>query len=82
MPQNPNCGVCNAERPNLQGICTECDGCFVDHCQCDPCQHGRARSEQCCFCERGMVPLLDAVVTADDIESDLRWLMGHEQELS
>ena len=79
MPRDPECIVCHAGRPNLQAICTECDGCMVEHCQCDPCQHDKARIDECVFCERNATvveSLLDAVVRADDIEADLRWLMG------
>lgn len=52
---------------------------MVEHCQCDPCQHDKARIDECVFCERNATvveSLLDAVVRADDIEADLRWLMG------
>lgn len=75
MSQDPNCAVCNAGRPYLVGICTECGGCFGNHCDCFVCQHGQQRTEHCVFCGRDVGPLLDAVVLADDIESDLRWLM-------
>lgn len=76
MSQDPNCAVCNAERPNLVGICVECDGCMRLHCQCDPCQHDKPRADECVFCQRVATPLLDALVQADDIDADLRWLMG------
>jgi hypothetical protein len=78
MPQHPTCAECNAGRPNLQGICTLCDGCMRLHCGCDPCQHGKAQAEECVFCERAVVPLLDALVQADDVDADLRWLMGEQ----
>lgn len=82
MSQDPNCAVCNAERPNLVGICVECGGCFSVHCQCDACQHGKARLEECVFCQRGTMVLLDAIVIEDDIAADLRWLMGPSEEMS
>jgi hypothetical protein len=25
---------------------------MCDHCECDPCQHGKARAEDCVFCQR------------------------------
>jgi hypothetical protein len=34
------------------GICIYCDGCFINCCTCDPCQHGKRRDEECVFCER------------------------------
>lgn len=34
------------------GICCECLGCFKNCCVCNPCQHGKARTEECVFCER------------------------------
>ena len=82
MGQHPTCAVCNAGRPDLQGICVECDGCFHEHCQCPVCQHGKTRLEDCVFCDRQTLPPVDAIVQADDIESDLRWLVGHEEEMS
>jgi hypothetical protein len=33
------------------GICTICEE-SMKTCQCDPCQHGRTRQEECVFCER------------------------------
>lgn len=82
MPQHPTCVVCNATRPNLQGICSECEGCMATHCQCNPCSHGQERIAGCVFCNREPKSLLDAVVQADDIEADLRWLMGPSEEMS
>lgn len=76
MPQHPTCVECNAGRPEFQGVCTDCDGCMRLHCQCDPCQHGKARLEECVFCQRGTMALLDAIVIEDDIAADLHWLMG------
>lgn len=76
MPQDSNCVVCNAQRPNLVGICTECEGCMAEHCDCPICQHGKARVEACFFCGRGNVALFSAVVQADDIDADLEWLMN------
>ena len=79
MPQHPTCAECNAGRPTLQGVCTDCDGCMRLHCECDPCQHGKARAAMCVFCERDEMPhLFEAVVQADDIDADLRWLMGEQ----
>jgi len=45
---NPSCDFCQAG----YGVCTECGGCFGEHCQCDPCQHGKARKDECTFCGR------------------------------
>ncbi len=50
--KDPNCDFCNAGAPCLQGICVYCDGCFGEHCQCDPCQHGKAGYVECVFCGR------------------------------
>lgn len=82
MSQDPTCAYCQAGCLDLQGICTECDGCMRLHCQCDPCQHGKTREEACFFCGRGNVALFSAVVQADDIDGDLRWLVGHTEELA
>lgn len=46
--KDPNCDFCNA----VQGICTECNACFSEHCDCDPCQHGKPRDVECVFCGR------------------------------
>jgi hypothetical protein len=73
MPQHPACGACNAGKPDLQGICTDCDGCMSQHCQCDPCQHGKARSEECVFCERPSA-LADVMVNTDALQDDIDWL--------
>lgn len=82
MSQHPTCPECNAGRPDLQGICTECDGCFRLHCDCTHCAHGKSRVDDCVFCARCSTPLLEMLIQAADIESDLRWLVGHEEELS
>jgi hypothetical protein len=50
--KNPECDFCNAGAPCLQGICVMCDGCFGEHCECDPCQHGKPRDVECVFCGR------------------------------
>lgn len=72
--KDPNCDFCLAVR----GVCTDCEGCFGGHCQCDPCQHGKARAEECVFCSRGFVPLTDAMVKAepDNVQAALDWLLG------
>jgi hypothetical protein len=49
MARDPNCDFCL----EVQGVCTECDGCFGEHCQCDPCAHNKFRDEACVFCVRG-----------------------------
>ena len=46
--RDPDCMACQG----VQGVCTDCEGCMVEHCKCDPCQHGRARAEGCGFCRR------------------------------
>ena len=46
--KNPECDFCQG----VVGVCITCDGCFGEHCQCDPCQHGKARADECVFCER------------------------------
>ena len=78
--KDANCEFCNAGAPNLQGICTDCDSCFGEHCQCDPCQHGKARSEECVFCGRGFKPLVEAIVETEDekLKRNLLWLQGSE----
>ena len=77
MPQDPNCVVCNAVRPNLCGICTDCEGCFGEHCQCDPCAHGKTRDEECGFCMRGFaLSLSDVMVMRDNMADDIEWLTG------
>ena len=79
MPRDSECIVCNAGRPNLQAICTDCDGCMVEHCQCDPCQHGKTRAEECVFCQRGFaLPLSDVMVMRDNVEDDINWLLGEQ----
>lgn len=45
---NPACDFCQ----EASGVCTECGGCFGEHCACDPCQHGKARADECVFCSR------------------------------
>jgi len=75
MPQHPTCPRCNAGRPDLRGICTDCDGCMSEHCQCDPCQHGKSQEEECVFCLRWS-SVIDVMVRHDDIDADLRWLTG------
>ena len=75
MPRDPNCAVCNAGRPNLRGICTDCNGCMIEHCQCDPCQHNKKRSEECVFCER-FFALIDLLPLRDNTEDDIKWLFG------
>ena len=77
--RDPNCDRCNAVR-DLQGICTDCGGCFGQHCQCNPCAHGKARSEDCIFCGRGYRPLVNAMVESepDEIQQDLEWLFGSD----
>jgi hypothetical protein len=45
---NPTCDDCLSE----VGCCTECHGCFGEHCECDPCAHGQARNQNCVFCGR------------------------------
>lgn len=77
--RDPACDFC----AEAVGICTECSGCFGGHCQCDPCQHGRRRDQQCVFCVRGFTSLIDAAVQAepDDIQKSLDWLMSdHTKE--
>ena len=76
MARDPNCDFCTAGAPNLQGICTDCDGCLGEHCQCDPCQHDKKRSEECVFCGRGYTPLVDSLPLRDNIEDDIKWLFG------
>ena len=76
MAKDSSCAICNAERPDFQGVCTECDGCFGDHCDCVVCAHDKPRADECVFCQRVAPQLLDALVQADDIDADLRWLMG------
>jgi hypothetical protein len=51
MARDPNCDFCLG----AYGICTECEGCMFDHCECDPCAHGKARIEECIFCDRHSV---------------------------
>ena len=51
----------------VQGVCTDCDGCFGEHCQCDPCQHGKKRAEECVFCGRGFTPTEDQVAAIFDL---------------
>lgn len=48
MSYDVNCAACQA----VQGACVDCGGCFRKHCQCDPCQHGKARADinSCVFC--------------------------------
>jgi hypothetical protein len=82
MARDSECVICNASRPDLVGICVECDGCFGAHCDCPVCQHGKTRTDDCVFCGREVSPLLEALVQADDIESDLQWLVGHTEELA
>lgn len=59
--KDQNCDFCN----HVSGVCTECEGCFGEHCQCDPCAHGRMRSEPCVFCVRE--PISKTVLTVEDI---------------
>ena len=77
--RDPNCDRCNAVR-DLQGICTDCNGCFNQHCQCNPCAHGKDRSEDCIFCGRGYRPLVSAMVDSESasIQRDLEWLFGSD----
>lgn len=48
MSYDVNCAGCQA----IVGACIDCGGCFRRHCQCDPCQHGKARADiiSCVFC--------------------------------
>ena len=82
MSGDPTCDFCMAGPPNLRGICTECDGCFGEHCRCDPCQHGKTRTEECVFCGRGFKPLIEVLPSQDKIEADLLWLLGPDQEMA
>ena len=59
MPKNPECDFCK----EVSGVCTECDGCFGEHCQCDPCAHGKNRAEDCVFCGREYVIGFDLAVS-------------------
>ena len=84
MPRDLNCDFCNAGAPNLQGLCVDCDGCFGEHCTCDPCQHDKPRTEECVFCGRGFTPLVDVLMQQHDKELDeaMEWLMGPDQEMT
>jgi hypothetical protein len=66
--KNLNCDYCLG----VQGICTECQACFYDHCKCDPCAHNKTQEEDCIFCLRGMAvrDAIDEVVhrAAEDLE--------------
>ena len=46
--KDPNCDFCN----HVSGVCVECDACFGEHCECNPCQHGKPRDVECVFCGR------------------------------
>lgn len=46
--KNLECDFCQAD----YGMCTECGGCFGEHCYCSPCAHGKLRTEDCVFCSR------------------------------
>jgi hypothetical protein len=78
MSRDPNCDFCLG----VQGICTECDACFGEHCQCDPCAHGNKREEACVFCGRGFygrgIDFVDSMTKSEsvDIQKDIEWLMG------
>lgn len=77
MPRDPQCDFCTAGAPNLVGICTDCDGCFGEHCKCDPCQHGKKRTDECVFCGRGYAPdLVGEMMVRDNLDDDIKWLFG------
>lgn len=72
---HPECDYCQ----EVWEQCTECQGCFGEHCTCDPCQHGKARSDECVFCRRGFQrSLADVLVENARIQSSLDWLMLDE----
>jgi len=62
--KTPDCDFCSL----VSGICVECGGCFGEHCQCDPCQHGKARADECVFCGRGFGP------SEEQLQASLDWL--------
>jgi len=94
MARDLNCEFCNAtHRMITWGVCTECEACFGEHCECDPCAHGKARSEECVFCVRGpgfgrgieLPPLADVMVqeaVENQMQADIDWLMmTHSEEM-
>ena len=60
----------------VQGICTECDGCFGEHCDCAVCAHGKKREEDCVFCGRGFEPLIENMTQAESMQTEVDWLFG------
>lgn len=60
----------------VQGVCVDCNACFGQHCECDPCQHGKPRDVECVFCGRGCEALVDVMVQHEDdrLQSSLDWL--------
>ena len=67
--KDPTCDYCS----EVYGVCTECAGCFGEHCQCDPCQHGKARVEECVFCQRGFSPVIAQETGAPPAASPASW---------
>ena len=69
MAWNPNCVKCLA----IVGACVSCGGCFDQHCECDPCQHGYSREKimECVQCRpitlEDLAALEDAANEADDL---------------
>jgi hypothetical protein len=69
--KNPECDFCN----HVSGVCVECDACFGEHCECNPCQHGKPRDIECVFCGRilehpGILLTEDPDENQDYIERD------------
>jgi hypothetical protein len=60
-----NCAACQA----VVGACMDCGGCFMKHCLCDPCQHGKSRAEidQCAACRPGLASArVDEALVGED----------------
>ncbi len=79
MARDLQCDYCL----EVQGICTECGGCFGEHCDCEICQHGKARAEECVFCGRGFgITLIDSMVQSEDvdIQKDIAHLLGEDTD--